>query len=109
MLPSEGPDGGEPRRSTMKYMADGERVQRREKEKSSRRGGDSGIGSARGWGRVQRPEGGGIPRIQVIQRRGALSAGETAGIMIQLPAGARSVEVSEGAAGGLVGEQGRAV
>ena len=43
VLPSEGPGGGEPRRSTMKYMALRERVQRREGKKVS-----MGMGPAQG-------------------------------------------------------------
>lgn len=110
VLPSEGPGDGEPRRSTMKYMALRGRVQRREKEKSSRRGGCPGRGMLPGSGRAgcgERAEGGGIPRIQVIQRLAARRAGSAGSIMIQLPAVARSREFSEGAAGGLVGAQSR--
>jgi len=76
VLPSEGPGDGEPRRSTMKYMALGANVQRREGKKRSRGStqgrGIGSMGDPPGWGSADTCDtGGGSARREGAQGGGS--------------------------------------
>ena len=84
MTDSETGSDGEPRRSTKKYMADGEKLQRREKEKSSRGEGIPGRG---GVCREGAPIAGGIGSRSGGMAGGADGMDDSGGIVTALRGG----------------------